>query len=862
MAEQDPKEIEKQFKRLQTLATTLRKDLSSFNLSALRDDSALIGELLEKWEDELSASTSSVESMASSFQDVVREIQKGNKGIRDTALSFNKLTSLAVDLSNHYRGANKLSKKQLESIEKQALAEKKRLEIAYDTLEQDKQSIIAERKKGNQTSSQITQLRKINAAQKEIKGTITGQNTAFEDLITNARNFVDVEKEIDKQTGILGGLFEGLGKAFPSMAGKLGLDEAQAKMREIAEENIKNQQKERDLTSQIAKQRGNLSDKQIKAGFGGKELKDMLSQKEALSASNASASGLSGKMKMLGEGAKIFGKNLTAALGPIGLIVMAVEQLIKAIKIVDSGAGDMAKSMNMTYDEALATRRELGNIAAISGDAALTTKGLQESYMAIGKSLGSNAMASEATLKTFTKLREQAGYTNEQLTELNKLSLVNGKSLETNTKEILGGAKAYASRKGLVINEKDILNDVVNASASLKLSLGGSADALAKSAVQARSVGINLEQAAAMADQLLNFESSIENELSAELLLGKDLNFERARALALNNDVAGAAEEIAKQVGSSADFANMNAIQQEAIAKAAGMTKDQLAQSLMDREALAKLSGVEGKDAKEKFDNLVKQVGMEEAKRRLGNEQLSNQFEQQSVQEKFNQTVEKLKELFVQVAEPILAIVSPLMDLVATVLPAINFLLQPLIVGFQTIAGWVTSLIDGLKKGAPLAIALAGGIGLIALPAITSAIGAIFSTFAQIPFGIGIPLAIASVIGMMSMLTQGQSKAKQGNDIMSPGTGGGGYGSRTLFGPEGAIQLNNKDTVIAGTNLFDNSSKADDMMSAPKGALQVSNSTTPKKEVPVDTSAATNSRLDALISLTGKVNSVSTLRIQ
>ena len=35
---------------------------------------------------------------------------------------------------------------------------------------------------------------------------------------------------------------------------------------------------------------------------------------------------------------------------------------------------------------------------------------------------------------------------------------------------------------------------------------------------------------------------------------------------------------------------------------------------------------------------------------------------------------------------------------------------------------------------------------------------------------------------------------------MSPG--GSGYGSRTLFGPEGAIALNNKDTVIAGTNLF------------------------------------------------------------
>ena len=40
----------------------------------------------------------------------------------------------------------------------------------------------------------------------------------------------------------------------------------------------------------------------------------------------------------------------------------------------------------------------------------------------------------------------------------------------------------------------------------------------------------------------------------------------------------------------------------------------------------------------------------------------------------------------------------------------------------------------------------------------------------------------------------------RGNDIMSEG----GYGKRTLLGPEGAIALNNNDTVIAGTNLFPN----------------------------------------------------------
>jgi hypothetical protein len=188
-------------------------------------------------------------------------------------------------------------------------------------------------------------------------------------------------------------------------------------------------------------------------------------------------------------------------------------------------------------------------------------------------------------LKTFTKLREQAGYTNEELIGIQKLSLVNGKTLEDNTAEILGGAEAYAARNGFVVNEKDILKEVSAASASLKLTLGGSAEAVAKAAVQAKQFGLNLEQAEKISESLLQFETSIESELSAELLTGKNLNFERARALALEGKTAEAAAEVAKQVGTSRDFAKMNVIQQEALAKAAGMTRDELAQSLMDREA-------------------------------------------------------------------------------------------------------------------------------------------------------------------------------------------------------------------------------------------------------------------------------------
>ena len=64
---------------------------------------------------------------------------------------------------------------------------------------------------------------------------------------------------------------------------------------------------------------------------------------------------------------------------------------------------------------------------------------------------------------------------------------------------------------------------------------------------------------------------------------------------------------------------------------------------------------------------------------------------------------------------------------------------------------------------------------------------------------------VASLVGMLA-----------GDDVVSPG-----YGKRTLFGPEGAIALNDKDTVIAGTNLFDGRN-GDDVVSSPKGSINMS----------------------------------------
>ena len=87
--------------------------------------------------------------------------------------------------------------------------------------------------------------------------------------------------------------------------------------------------------------------------------------------------------------------------------------------------------------------------------------------------------------------------------------------------------------------------------------------------------------------------------------------------------------------------------------------------------------------------------------------------------------------------------------------------------------------------------------------------------------GVGVAVAVAAAAAGYAAI-----KAMKGDDIMSPGSNSSGYGSRTLFGPEGAIALNNKDTVIAGTNLF---SKGDDVVSSPAGSVQMPDNSEAKR---------------------------------
>ena len=495
----------------------------------------------------------------------------------------------------------------------------------------------------------------------------------------------------------------------------------------------------------------------------------------------------------LGAGIKSIGKQFTEGVfNTSNLIVGSFGLIVSLVKDFDKGAGKFAKSMNMTYNESLAVRNEMNDVALSSGVAAVNSARLMETQAAVGASLGSNARLSAENAVQFTKMREMAGMTNEELMGITNLSLAGGKSIKQNTKEFMAQAKITGLQNGAILNEKTLLADIDKISKATTLSLGKNPKELAKAVATAKSLGMTMEQIEASASSLLDFESSIENELSAELLLGKNINLERARTAALNNDIAGLAKEINSQIGSSADFSKMNRIQQEALAKAVGMNRESLAETLFTQEALKGLSGDDLENKKSALNARIEEVGLAQAQRELEDGSLETLENQQGISEKFNDQMLQLKEILVNgILPPFMAIGGFLSEHIGIV---------KAMVGLFGVMKTAQMAFNAQQK---IAVMLGKASKTRTMSeAVASIYKGSFSSVGMTPF-VGAALAtIAAGVAIASLFSSSSEAETKGNDVFSPGGKGAGFGSRTLMGPEGAISLNNKDDVVAGTDLF------------------------------------------------------------
>jgi len=328
------------------------------------------------------------------------------------------------------------------------------------------------------------------------------------------------------------------------------------------------------------------------------------------------------------------------------------------------------------------------------------------------KELGMNAtlIFTPATLQEAAELTNLIGLSVDESDRLAILSKVSGKELTKTSENMVKIVGNFNKTNKSAISAKAVLQDVAKTSDSISMTFGGNPEKIAAAAAEARKLGLTLEGVNASADALLNFESSINDEISAELITGQQLNLEKARLYAINDDIAGLTKEIGNNEGIINGYLKGNRISREAIATSIGMSKDALAKMVytqqiqkgLSSEAAAQAAGVELSDMK-----------------RL------------SVQDSINKSIEKMGEALAGPLEFLAKMASHFGVIQAIIGLLVGVQIVKMIVLFGQLAG-VIKIIRGLEIGAAIAKGwsaamsspaslLTGGIAGLALGGIITA---------------------------------------------------------------------------------------------------------------------------------------------
>lgn len=487
--------------------------------------------------------------------------------------------------------------------------------------------------------------------QKEINDSIKEQIEAGKKLNTQLKEQQELTEQISENLGVKTfGFIEDITKAIPGLRkfSKPFEDAAKASRKASLDHITTN------------KEIGKLSEYSLKTGSAltKQRLKQLNLTKITGDATGKDAAKLlrsyqksNGSIFAMKAGFKALGPAIKTALGPLGLIMLAVD----AIKMIgelfvaaDANTTAIAKNLGVSKSAARGIREELQITAGTSSNVLVTTKSLVEAQGQLTQAIGATTLTSQKLAENQVFLTKNLGIAGDKASSMQLMFNATGQEMNSVIDNTIEFANQQAKSNGYLISGQEIMREISNTSAEVAGYYGFNNEALSKAILLSRQYGLNLMQTQNISKSLLDFESSISNELEAELLTGKELNFEKARMLALSGDSAGAAAEVLKQAQDLTEEQRKNPILMQSMAKAAGLSVDELNKAFLVEKNL--------KMSRKDYNELLAKgsaLGKQELVERLGLQGASREEIEKTLtsQEKFAAALEKAKDQFAMLVD-------------------------------------------------------------------------------------------------------------------------------------------------------------------------------------------------------------------
>ena len=394
----------------------------------------------------------------------------------------------------------------------------------------------------------------------------------------------------------------------------------------------------------------------------------------------------------------------SAALG-LGLLMGAADFLIGAFNQVDQEVSEIGNEFGISRKAATELRDTSIDIAGEMGMVGINSKEVVKNIGAvsemmggldIGSQLASGNAAAKQLVKDATLLTEKFGMSSDEVASIQTLSSITGKSMG----DLAGTAVKMG---GGLMTSKQALKALAGVPKEVAVAFKGVPAALAAAAQKAKLLGHDLKKVQDIGDGMLDIEQSLEKEMEARVLTGKNLQLDKARELALNGDIAGLQDELLKQAGGLGEFTKMNRIQQKSMADAMGMSVEEMTTMLSNADKLQKM-GV----SQQKMDEMqamnaeqlrkLNKDGMNDAMK--GEiEKMAKEKESAAIKERMSNIVTKLQEKLSKLLSPILEMVHGMLDATEAgggfdeIIESISSVIKGIIPIVKTVFGIMSALI-------------------------------------------------------------------------------------------------------------------------------------------------------------------------
>ena len=396
----------------------------------------------------------------------------------------------------------------------------------------------------------------------------------------------------------------------------------------------------------------------------GKKLSDNVSGILAESFDPKTLKAAGGGLKALGaSGASAFsaiGSAAWAAMAPLAPYLLAILAIVAAFKLlsmgwekfkkIDKAAEDFRKTTGFTTDQMKSLDKEVLQVQKDLKAFGVDIEGAYAATKSLSKEFGNINRVSKEAISNVALMEANWGVAADTAAGVTKQWSEMSNKDPVKAQEDMAKWMKIAEDKGVSVN--DVMNDMNAVAGDTAAYFQGNPDALAAAAIQARRMGLELSTLTGMADNLLNIESSMEAEMEASMLLGRQINMDKARELALMGDIEGATKEVLKQVGGIEEYNKLLPHQQQALAKAAGMTVDELGSALKAEEEMNLLKEAGLQDEYNALDAKMKSSKMTA-------EDLLRQKKMQGTMTNINNAWNSIKEVL---AETFMPIIQEVMD--------------------------------------------------------------------------------------------------------------------------------------------------------------------------------------------------------